>query len=160
VGPRFEPWWDHKTLSQVRPDNYREVGPHFLSQVRPDNYREVGPQQKSPLSFCDWGLFFFLAFRFGKGCFSISISLPFHFHSSSFWRQKEGKTARLTQLRLKRKTLPLHPQNSPGACWVLARSRVMLPSFFPIVLHLARTVAAADTTGSFFFPSERPTCGR
>jgi hypothetical protein len=39
--------------------------------------------------------------------------LPFRYRLSSFWRQKEGKTARLTQLRLKRKALSLHPQNSP-----------------------------------------------
>jgi hypothetical protein len=34
---------------------------------------------------------------------------------SSFCRQKEAKSVRLTQLRLKRKGLSLHPQNSPNA---------------------------------------------
>jgi hypothetical protein len=45
--------------------------------------------------------------------FSRASGLPFRYSLSSFWRQKEGKTARLTQLRLKRKALSLHPQNSP-----------------------------------------------
>jgi hypothetical protein len=45
--------------------------------------------------------------------FSRASGLPFRYRLSSFWRQKEGKTARLTQLRLKRKALSLHPQNSP-----------------------------------------------
>jgi hypothetical protein len=35
--------------------------------------------------------------------FSRASGLPFGYRLSSFWRQKEGKTARLTQLRLKRK---------------------------------------------------------
>jgi hypothetical protein len=66
---------------------------------------------------------FSIAGKFGmlflnlQSLFSASISLPFHFPLSSFWRQKEGKTARLTQLRLKRKILPLHPQNSPCTSW-------------------------------------------
>jgi hypothetical protein len=34
------------------------------------------------------------------------------------------------------------------------------PFFDPLGLNVARTVAAADTAGSFFFPSERPTFGR
>jgi hypothetical protein len=34
------------------------------------------------------------------------------------------------------------------------------PFFDTFGLNAARTVAAADTAGSFFFPSERPTFGR
>jgi hypothetical protein len=82
-----------------------------------------------PKFFLLESLGYFLELRICKGRFLVSISLPFHFPSSSFWRQKEGKTARLTQLRLKRKILPLHPQNSPCTSRdYLVRFRVMLPS--------------------------------
>jgi hypothetical protein len=45
------------------------------------------------------GKFVTLFFRIPKlkRLFSISISLLFHFPSSSFWRQKEGKTVYLHQ---------------------------------------------------------------
>jgi hypothetical protein len=33
-----------------------------------------------------------------------------------------------------------------------------LPFFHLFSLYSARTVAAADTTGLFFFPADRPTC--
>jgi hypothetical protein len=118
----------------------------------------VGPQQKSPLSFCDWGLFFFsisIWQRLFFNKYQPAFSLPFVFLLASKGRQNRPADAASP----KKKNPSVAPAKLALYELVLA-SQVQgyAPSFDTLGLNVARTVAAADTTGSFFFPSERLTC--
>jgi hypothetical protein len=50
------------------------------------------------------------------------------------------------------------PKSNPQQTLGYAQVQDYAPFFDPLGLNVARTVAAADTAGSFFFPSERLTC--
>jgi hypothetical protein len=87
-----------------------------------------------------------------------AFSLPFVFLLASKGRQNRPADAAASP---KKKNPSVAPAKL-ALCELGLASQVQgyAPFFDTLGLNAARTVAAADTTGSFFFPSERPTFGR